>query len=529
MSLKGSMYNGISGIRAHSQAMSVIGNNLANGSTIGFKGARTSFEDAFYSSVNTGGGIGQVGHGVGIASIYGDFKQGPFEPSSEATNVAIGGKGFFTVRHPDTDATFYTRAGNFIFNKQGVLTDPHGYVVQGWKVNPNSESGKPDTIGSPTDIVLDRFQSPPVRTSEIAMNVNLSSKAEDKCEVTGQPFFSLHQTWDGTKNPPIPADRYAFQNTIKTFDESGTSHDLTIYFDPVKEASVTKDAAGNRIYEFIVTVPPNEDGRTINGTALKTSSAAGLLMTGTMTFNPRGEMIGMSSFSLKGTAAGSLKNLNNWTPSPMSDSGKPIFTANFLGKADANLATDAKANPITLDFGLSNSGNPPTWTTPGTTDASVVGSNLSSIPNFTTPKRSASYSTSYDTGNARNSQSQNGYGAGFMQAVEVDRDGVVTGRYSNGQVLDLYVLTLANFNNQYGLRREGSNLFSQTRDSGPALTGRAGTGPLGSIASNKLEQSNVDVGDEMVKLITTQRGFQANSKAITTADQLLGELIQLKR
>ncbi|GKT30156.1 flagellar hook-basal body complex protein, partial [Aduncisulcus paluster] len=118
---------------------------------------------------------------------------------------------------------------------------------------------------------------------EIAMNVNLSSKAEDKCDVTGQPFFSLHQTWDGTKTPPIPADRYAFQNTIKTFDESGTSHDLTIYFDPVKNDQVTTDAAGNRVYEFIVTVPPGEDGRTINGTSMKTSSAAGLLMTGTMT------------------------------------------------------------------------------------------------------------------------------------------------------------------------------------------------------------------------------------------------------
>ncbi|WP_415713572.1 flagellar hook protein FlgE [Maridesulfovibrio sp.] len=529
MGLKGSMYNGISGIRAHSEAMSIIGNNLANGNTIGFKGARTSFEDAFYSAINTGGGIGQVGHGVGIASIYGDFKQGPFEPSSEATNVAIGGKGFFTVRHPETDATYYTRAGNFIFNKQGVLTDPHGYVVQGWKVNPNSESGKPDIIGSPTDIVLDRFQSPPVRTSEIAMTVNLSSKAEDKCNVTGQPFFSLHQTWNGKNNPPIPADRYAFQNTIKTFDESGTSHDLTIYFDPVKDNTVTTDAAGNRVYEFIVTVPPGEDGRTINGTALNTTSAAGLLMTGTMTFNPRGEMIGMSSFSLKDSATGGMQDLTNWVPSPMSDEGKPIFTANFLGKANANLATDPDANPITLDFGLSNGSNPPTWSTPTPADASAVGNTLANIPNFTTPKRSASYSTSYDSGNARNSQSQNGYGAGFLQAVEVDRDGVVTGRYSNGQVLDLYVLTLANFNNQYCLRREGGNLFSSTRDSGSALTGRAGTGPLGAIASNKLEQSNVDVGDEMVKLITTQRGFQANSKAITTADQLLGELIQLKR
>lgn len=234
MSLQGSMYTGISGIRAHSQAMSIVGNNLANSSTIGFKGARTAFEDAFYSTTNTGGGIGQVGHGVGIASIYGDFKQGPFEPSSEATNVAIGGKGFFKVRNPKTDQNYYTRAGNFIFNKQGVLTDPHGYVVQGWKVKPGSSDGKPDTIGTPTDIKLDRFQSPPLRTSELAMKLNLNSQAADKSDVPGSPFFSLQKMWDGTKTPPIASDRYAYQNTIKTFDESGTSHDMTIYLTRLK-------------------------------------------------------------------------------------------------------------------------------------------------------------------------------------------------------------------------------------------------------------------------------------------------------
>ncbi|WP_432736123.1 flagellar hook protein FlgE [Maridesulfovibrio sp. FT414] len=529
MSLQGSMYTGISGIRAHSQAMSVIGNNLANTSTVGFKGARTAFEDAFYSTVNTGGGIGQVGHGTGIASIYGDFKQGPFEPSSEATNVAIGGEGFFKVRNPKTDQLFFTRAGNFVFNKEGVLTDPHGYAVQGWKVKEGSTNGEPNTVGSPVDIQLDRFQSPPLRTSELTMKLNLNSKATDKSDVPGSPFFSLHQMWNGTKNPPIAADRYAFQNTMKVFDESGTSHDLTIYFDPVKSDKVTSDAAGNRIFEYIVTVPPNEDGRTINGTTLKTSSAAGLLMTGTITFNPRGEMIGMSSFSLKGNATGSLKDLTNWVPSPMSENGRPIFTANFLGKNGASLPTSSNANPITLDFGMRNSSTPASWTNAATSNAAMVGSNLSSIPSFSSPERDASYSTSYDSGNTVNSQSQNGYGAGFLQAVEVNREGVVTGRYSNGQVLDLYVLTLASFNNQYGLRREGGNLFSATRDSGSALTGRAGTGPLGSIASNKLEQSNVDVGDEMVRMITTQRGFQANSKVITTADTLMGELIQLKR
>ena len=142
---------------------------------------------------------------------------------------------------------------------------------------------------------------------------------------------------------------------------------------------------------------------------------------------------------------------------------------------------------------------------------------------------SALSTTSYASGSTTIFQSQNGYTAGFLQNISVDRDGVLTGRYSNGQVLQLFALTLATFNNNYGLYREGGNLFSETRSSGPALTGLANTGDKGSIASNSLEQSNVDLATEFVKMITTEKGFQANSKTITTVDQMLTVLIQLKR
>ncbi|MDP3428071.1 MAG: flagellar hook-basal body complex protein, partial [Humidesulfovibrio sp.] len=125
--------------------------------------------------------------------------------------------------------------------------------------------------------------------------------------------------------------------------------------------------------------------------------------------------------------------------------------------------------------------------------------------------------------------SQDGYTAGFLQSISVSREGILTGRYSNGQVLDLYSLTLTSFTNQWGLRREGGNLFSETRESGPALTGQANSPGKGTIASSTLEQSNVDMGAQFVSLITAQRGFQANTKVITTADSMLGEIIAMKR
>ena len=126
-------------------------------------------------------------------------------------------------------------------------------------------------------------------------------------------------------------------------------------------------------------------------------------------------------------------------------------------------------------------------------------------------------------------QSANGYGAGALQSISVGTDGVLTGQYSNGEVIPLYQVALAKFQNEQGLYKEGGNLYRETRLSGDPVTGSPGTNGLGSISPNSLEQSNVDIATEFVKMITTQRGFQANSKIITVTDQMLSELIALKR
>ena len=138
-------------------------------------------------------------------------------------------------------------------------------------------------------------------------------------------------------------------------------------------------------------------------------------------------------------------------------------------------------------------------------------------------------STQFATPSATIFQTQDGYGSGFLQTVSVDVDGVVTGNYSNGQVLYLARVALADFTNQWGLSREGGNLYAETRNSGQPTTGTAGSAGLGQIAPNSIEQSNVDLSTEFVNMIIQQRGFQANSRVITTTDDMLGELINLKR
>ena len=138
-------------------------------------------------------------------------------------------------------------------------------------------------------------------------------------------------------------------------------------------------------------------------------------------------------------------------------------------------------------------------------------------------------STQYANSSTTIFQDQDGYAAGFLQSVSVDTEGVITGHYSNGQVLKKAQVALATFNNLAGLFKEGGNIFRETSESGAPITGAPGTNGLGSIAPNSLEQSNVDIGNEFVKLITTQRGFQANSKIISTTDQMLADLINIKR
>jgi flagellar hook protein FlgE len=592
--------------------MTVIGNNISNVSTIGFKASRMYFEDALSQQITTASGGGQVGRGVSVGAVMGDFSQGSLENTTEATDLAIGGNGFFMVSPAGQELNYYTRAGNFRFDEEGFLVDPRGYRLQGWAVQTEntsaaasggataSENTGVKIKGVPTDVKLENFQSPPQATSRVDMILNIDSQSEDRTTANGAvleagaydgtPFTAMFEKWDGTATPPLGDAQYAYQSTIKVYDENGTSHNMTVYMDPVLDPDVTENAGGKRYMEYIVTVPPGEDNREFWGTTGIDATKRGILMAGTLTFNASGELENMSAFTinnpyqqpdlaavppiLSGEPAArfplapifdpTAANIENWTPANFSQNGYPICTANFLGAENASVtASETNLDPLTiipamdvnnssnieLNFGLRN--KDAAWTNPNATLASLrdtiyitpppttpaeeaayaaqASTRLSAINGMSSTEISALSTTSYSTGSTTIFQAQDGYTAGFLQNISVDRDGVITGRYSNGQVLQLFAVTLATFNNNYALFREGGNLFSETRSSGPPITGLANTGGKGSIASNSLEQSNVDLATEFVKMITTEKGFQANSKTITTVDQMLTVLIQLKR
>jgi flagellar hook protein FlgE len=538
------MWSGVTGLLAHGDKMGVIGNNLANVNTIGYKSARMDFEDLLYTNIGTAAGNEQLGQGVRTESILSDFTQGGFQTSNEATDMAIAGSGFFTVRDRFNQATYYTRAGNFRFDNNGFLVDPHNYAVQGWQVDTASlraERANGQTItrvptkGAVTDVRLDTLALAAQPTNTVTLISNLDPSTPSKSTSSTNPFFSLFQNYN--YNParptdnPLPDTSFGFQNTLKVYDQRGGSHDLTVYYDKVS------DVGGKEYWEYMVTCNPQEDGRVfdINGVqqSMVSNSKSGVLMLGTMVFNDSGVLQNLTSYTLNSSSlANPVSNLSDWTQAKISGSGYPLFTANFRSVSGANTPMASNAVSMSLNFGLRSTST--VWNS-AATDASMIGlshlSNAAYLQGFdpATDMLNNLHTTNFAAASSPLFISQDGYPPGTLQGVSVSSDGVLTGRYSNGQTQELYVISLADFASPWGLKRDGGNLFSQTRESGDAVVGRANTGRLGSIASNSLETSNVDMAREMVEMIQTQRGFQANSKVITTADTMLSEVIQLKR
>ena len=469
MALSSALFSGISGLSTLGNAMQIIGDNIANVNTVGFKGSTYTFQDLLSQSTATMSGTSQVGRGTALGDIYSTFEQGSFESTGNTTDLAIGGDGFFVVEEPGSDNLFYTRAGNFRLDENGRLVNPEGYLVQGWMLDDTTG----EDVGDVTDITLTSFTSPPQATDHVEMIVNLDSDAVDNS--TGSDT-ALSAVWDGTQATPVGANAYEYQSTLKVYDSLGNTHDITLYFDPADTAST---------YEFIVACNPAEDQRTVG-----LATQQGLLARGTITFN--------------------------------ASSGDVTDIGLERNNGDGTWTAQAEATDTTNGFFSFQ-----TSFISGTVED--VELNLGAFYDGTNWVNDSLTTTRYARASTTTFQASTGYGAGDLQGLAVDVDGVITGSYSNGELIPLFRVALAKFTNNQGLQKEGSNLFTETRDSGTAITSRPGTNGLGSIAPNSLEQSNVDIATEFVKMITTQRGFQANSKIITVTDQMLSELINLKR
>ena len=260
--------------------------------------------------------------------------------------------------------------------------------------------------------------------------------------------------------------------------------------------------------EYAVALAPSDDASSLAGT-----KGAGLLMAGTLTFSSTGQLQNVTAFTPP--ASGNTQDLSAWTPASLQN-GSPAFTV---------VPSGAKAQTISLNMGLTL-----TDSSSGLASAADAASNPSAVysPN-TKATRQPTASTAYGTTASSVMQQRDGFSEGFLYNVTVTSDGILRGRYSNGQEEDLYRIPLHRFTSQDGLRHEGNNRYSASLESGPAQEGIPGSENFGTLKEYVLEQSNVDYAREFTNMIITQRGFQVNSKVVTTSDQMLQKALELKR
>ena len=597
MSLSSSMWAGVSGLMAHGNKMNVVGNNIANVSTLAYKGQRADFSDYLYTDGGSVSGTTQIGQGVSTYAVLGDYSQGSLESTNSGSDLAISGNGYFKVRQPDSEQAYYTRAGDFYFNNNRELQNPQGMILQGWKVDNNSSSvifnsGSTTTsssasttpykgTGSPTDIVLDNWNLPPKLTQSVSFTMQLSNDVgTDKTTSTTSPMTALFDQWDGSKATPLADTAYAASSPITVYDEGGTKHQLTVYYDKVDTSNssykIDNLPSGYTMYEYIVTIPPSEDNRTYGGTNVTYDSSgnpilpansntfqgtqkAGMLMTGQLIFNVSGQLVNQTAYTygaqdtpLPPPAPDSQCSLDptlstSWQPTKISNNGLPVFNANFSGSALSNSVSEvstyggsahslAEKSIIELDFGLRDTSATP-WNNSANTLADLqvqpvipptIDYNTAACTMSSTSRRNGASIVTSGSSLVQSSKAD-GYASGVLNNFNIDANGILYGKYDNNETLALYQISMYDFDNLQGLYREGNNLYSETKESGFARQGVAGDNGFGTTKAYNIEQSNVDMSREFVQMIATQRGFQANSKTITTVDTMLETVIGMKR
>jgi flagellar hook protein FlgE len=427
MALFGALSTGRSGLINNAAALSVIGNNIANVSTVGFKGSRTEFADLI--SAEAGGQIGKIGLGSRIGAVRTLFTQGAIESTGRALDLGIEGTGFFVLR--EGEGQLFTRAGNFqIEPVNGAITNLLGNVLQGRPINPDGS-----LAGDLQDVTVGGLQAQASASTTGTLRGNLQADAE----LLGTP--------PGTFDPTTFQSAIATSNlptSIRVFDSLGKGHDLSVFF----------TRTGTNAWAFNFGVDEGETGGTAGDLQIVGS--------GTMSFNPDGSL---------NTIAGNTA------------------TVTFAG-----------ANPqtITFDFGTPGGGRDGFTQFAGTTSGT----------NFVF---------------------QNGFGAGGLVSLGVNAQGVLSATFDNGQTRPLFQLAMAQFTAVEGLAPAGNQLFRETIDSGPPAIGTPGALGNGTVVSSSLEQSNVQIAQEFIDLISTQRSFQANTRVITASDALLSDLINIVR
>lgn len=423
MSVSSAFYTGLSGLDTSGTAMGVLGDNVANINTTGYKSSSIFFADVLGLSLTGVMGGNRVGAGSKTQAVDVNYTQGTFKTTGSGSDVAINGNGFLVVRDSKTGAEYYTRDGHLTIDNEGYYINNQGYRLQGYKYGVDTTTGNLALEETLVDIqVTANGINPPLATTDVTMVLNLNASDNNK-------------TWSGTL-PPAPND-FNYSAPVTIYDSLGAAHVIQVYF--------TKTAASTWSWNALI------DGSEVSG----------------------------------GTA------------------GTPVL----YGSGAASLTFDANTGALTA----------PLTTVPFYTGALTFENGAT--PTATTIDFSGS--VSYDSPSTTQDITQNGYPSGSAISIGIDELGNVVASYSNGTVKPLYRMTLADFKSLSGLERKGMTIYQATIASGDPLYRKPGEGGAGKVNATMLEEANVDLANELIKMIIVQRSYQANAKVISMADEMM--------
>ncbi len=404
-----SFQQGLSGLNAASKNLEVIGNNVANASTVGFKQSQAVFSDVYARSLSGGSGS-QIGIGTKMTQVAQQFTQGNISSSNNPLDISINGDGFF--RMENNGVVSYTRNGQFQMDKAGYIVNASGSRLTGYTVDANGQiSG-----GTPGEININTADLEPSATTSAELVINLDSRSEVPANTPFAASDSLS---------------YNYTTSMPVYDSLGNMHSLQTYY------AKTGDGSWD-VYASL-------DGQTLN-------------------------------------AGGNIAQL----------------------QFDANGALQAPTAPFALALNPNNGAAP-----------------MSVNVDFRT-------STQFGSTSGVTKLLPDGYAPGRLAGFAIGNDGTILGRYTNGESAILGRVALATFTNPNGLEPLGDNNWAETPNSGAAMVGSPGSGTLGLLRANTVEESNVDLTAELVKMITAQRNYQANAQTIKTQDQAMQTLVNMR-
>ncbi len=487
------LFSAISGLRSHITFMDVVGNNIANVNTIAFKANRVTFQDVLGQTIRGAtapqAGVGgtdpiQIGLGMQLGGVKTLHTQGSLQATGKVTDFAVQGDGFFMLS--DGSRTFYTRDGSFDISISGDLVNPvNGYKVLGWRADQN---GTVDTTA-------------PVQPLTIPFGTRISARATTAVGLSGN--LDAGRAIGSASSTTISIfDSLGVQNAVKLSFTKKAANTWTV----TNSANVTATLAGGGTGSVdSISGKPTQEIRP--GSWAITSDVTGNL---SAVFTPAG---GTAEPAITGTILASGTNTTLIPGLTLTNGGAlqaGTDTITIGGGTDVAFSTSGQylpTNPaIAVSLTLTNGANSP----------QAVALNLTGLTQFS------------GTGQVATASSD-GFPAGSLVSFAVGSGGDVTGIFSNGSNQALGQLALGLFTNPAGLTKEGNNLFTQTSNSGEAIVGAPNTGGRGIVTTGSLEGSNTDLAQEFTNVIMAQRGFQASSRVITAADEMLQDLVNIKR